>query len=110
MAQNFLKQHATSHGSDVPYFLMVSFPDPHHPFTPPGHYWDMYDPNDMKLPRSFEQQENSLPQVKWAHQQRQLGMADPNSYGLFSVNEREAREAMALTRSEASRVGNERGG
>src|SRR3546814_12257342 len=24
-------------------------------------------------------------------------MADPNSYGLFSVNEREAREAMALT-------------
>lgn len=21
---------------------MVSWPDPHHPFTPPGKYWDMY--------------------------------------------------------------------
>src|SRR5258708_31387888 len=22
-----------------PFFLMTSFPDPHHPFTPPGRYW-----------------------------------------------------------------------
>ncbi len=27
-----------------PFFLQCSFPDPHHPFTPPGRYWDMYDP------------------------------------------------------------------
>jgi hypothetical protein len=36
-----------------PFFLMTSFPDPHHPFTPPGRYWSMYAPQDMALPRSF---------------------------------------------------------
>ena len=39
---------------DQPFFLMVSFPDPHHPFNPPGRYWDMYDPADMPLPDVFE--------------------------------------------------------
>ena len=28
-----------------PFFIQCSFPDPHHPFTPPGRYWDMYDPD-----------------------------------------------------------------
>ena len=32
-------------------FLYVSFPDPHHPFTPPKPYCDLYDPKDMPLPR-----------------------------------------------------------
>lgn len=39
---------------DAPFFLVVSFPDPHHPFTPPGKYWSMYDPDDMPLPPSFD--------------------------------------------------------
>lgn len=31
------------HADDTePFFLMVSFADPHHPFTPAGRYWDMY--------------------------------------------------------------------
>ena len=37
----------------APFFLQCSFPDPHHPFTPPGRYWDMYKPADMALPDSF---------------------------------------------------------
>ena len=40
-------------GRDRPFFLMASFPDPHHPFTPPGRYWSMYRPQDMALPPSF---------------------------------------------------------
>ena len=32
---------------DRPFFLMLSFPDPHHPFNPPGKYWDMYKPEDI---------------------------------------------------------------
>ncbi len=32
---------------------MASFPDPHHPFTPPGRYWSMYRPQDMALPREL---------------------------------------------------------
>jgi arylsulfatase A-like enzyme len=39
---------------DEPFFLQVSFPDPHHPFTPPGEYFDMYDPADVPLPATFD--------------------------------------------------------
>jgi len=39
---------------DRPFFLQMSFPDPHHPFTPPGKYWDMYSPDDIELPASFD--------------------------------------------------------
>jgi arylsulfatase A-like enzyme len=39
--------------SDDPFLLVASFPDPHHPFTPPGRYFDMYDPADIPLPESF---------------------------------------------------------
>ena len=37
---------------DQPFFTFVSFPDPHHPFTPPGKYWDLYKPEQfaVKLP------------------------------------------------------------
>lgn len=35
---------------DTPFFLLVSFPDPHHPFTPPAPWCDMYDPADMPDP------------------------------------------------------------
>lgn len=33
-----------------PFFLLVSFPDPHHPFSPPAPWCDMYDPADMPAP------------------------------------------------------------
>jgi len=48
-------------GSDNPFFLQMSFPDPHHPFTPPGKYWDMYSPDDIELPASFDK--GKLPPV-----------------------------------------------
>ena len=44
-----------------PFFLTASFPDPHHPFTPPGKYWDMYDPADFDLPESFHRLSNQAP-------------------------------------------------
>jgi arylsulfatase A-like enzyme len=36
---------------DDPFFLFVSYPDPHHPFAPPRPYCDMFAPEDMPLPR-----------------------------------------------------------
>jgi len=81
-----------------PFFAMVSFPDPHHPFTPPGKYWDMYDPADMTLPPSFFVNRESMPpHVRWVHQQRAAGIAPASPQTVFAVDEREAREAMALT-------------
>jgi arylsulfatase A-like enzyme len=83
---------------DGPFFLMTSFPDPHHPFTPPGRYWSMYDPQDMVLPASFSPGNRNLARpVIWAMEQRESGKADTAGQAAFAVNEREAREAMALS-------------
>ncbi len=40
--------------SAEPFFLQVSFPDPHHPFTPPGRYYKMYDPADVPMPTALD--------------------------------------------------------
>ena len=81
-----------------PFFLMASFPDPHHPFTPPGRYWSMYRPQDMALPPSFHHGNRPLARpVAWALAQRQSGKAIVTEQAAFAVDEREAREAMALS-------------
>lgn len=60
-AQQFL-DNAAQH--DQPFFLLCSFPDPHHPFTPPGAYWNMYSPNEIPLPETFwDKHERSVPHV-----------------------------------------------
>jgi arylsulfatase A-like enzyme len=93
----WLDDYARGKRSD-PFFLMVSFPDPHHPFTPPGRYWSMYRPDDMMLPVSFHHGNRPLARsVAWALAQREAGKADIQGQAAFAVNEREAREAMALS-------------
>ncbi len=83
---------------DRPFFLMASFPDPHHPFTPPGRYWSMYRPQDMALPESFHHGNRPLARsVAWALEQRASGKAVLGGQAAFAVDEREAREAMALS-------------
>ena len=77
---------------------MASFPDPHHPFTPPGRYWSMYRPEDMALPPSFDHGNRPLARAAaWALEQRERGTALTTEQAAFAVNEREAREAMALS-------------
>lgn len=79
----------------TPFFAFVSFPDPHHPFAPPGRYWDMYAPEDMVLPESFHRRSaNPPPHMRWLRENSTLGKA---AYGAALVNEQQAREAMALT-------------
>lgn len=88
----------TTARQDKPFFLMVSFPDPHHPFTPPGRYWSMYRPDDMALPPSFDHGNRPLARpVAWALEQRARGAAELAGQAAFAVDEREAREAMALS-------------
>jgi arylsulfatase A-like enzyme len=48
-------------GRDDPFFLFVSYPDPHHPFAPPIEYADRYDPSDMPLPRVDPGERERLP-------------------------------------------------
>ncbi|MEE2997519.1 MAG: sulfatase-like hydrolase/transferase [Pseudomonadota bacterium] len=92
----YLKDHAASHG-DKPFLLQCSFPDPHHPFTPPGKYFDMYDPADIPLPASYIH-----PQDKWPpHLANILSRgghvrSKHREQRAFGVTENEARAAIAL--------------
>jgi arylsulfatase A-like enzyme len=92
----YLEQHA---GPDArPFFLQCSFPDPHHPFTPPGKYWDMYDPGDISLPPSFHGGEHPLPaHLQQLYAEREQGKANRDGQRTFAITERETREAIALT-------------
>src|SRR5215813_4608126 len=84
--------------SDAPFFLQCSFPDPHHPFTPPGRYWDLYEPQDMALPPSFRLGNRKLPPHAAALvAARDNGTRNGEGPGAFAVTEQEAREAIALT-------------
>ncbi len=78
-----------------PFFLQMSFPDPHHPFTPPGKYWDMYDPDDIELPASFGQ--GTLPPITAMHQAMKNGTDPRDNQNPFAVTEDEARTIIALT-------------
>jgi len=84
-------------GSHKPFMLHCSFPDPHHPFTPPGRYWDMYDPTQISAPPSLAHNGKRTPPVEALHRARRDGAANVNSTTPFAVTEREAREAIALT-------------
>ncbi len=81
--------------SDQPFFLQMSFPDPHHPFTPPGKYWDMYDPDAIELPESFGK--GQLPPILAMQKALQQGTDPRDNQNPFAVTEREAREIIALT-------------
>jgi arylsulfatase A-like enzyme len=54
----FLERRAQA--SDTPWLAFCSYPDPHHPFTPPGRYFDMYDPAKLPLPETFDDSPTGL--------------------------------------------------
>ncbi|MEM6461858.1 MAG: sulfatase-like hydrolase/transferase [Pseudomonadota bacterium] len=91
-AENWIVNRA---GERSPFFLQMSFPDPHHPFTPPGRYWDMYDPSQIELPASFGK--GDLPPLKAMRAALAQGHDTRDSQDPFAVSEREAREIIALT-------------
>ncbi len=86
-------------GNPKPFILMVSFPDPHHPFTPPGKYWDMYNPEDMEIPQAYEDADWTPPDyVQVAERDRASGATTGQKSGYsVAVSSREAQEARALT-------------
>ncbi len=81
-----------------PFFLQCSFPDPHHPFTPPGRYWSMYNPDEIPLPPSFNPGERPLvPHLLRLYQERAAQEANKDGQRTFAVTEQDVREATALT-------------
>ncbi len=72
-----------------PWFLFASYPDPHHPFTPPGDWFDRHDPNDMVLPESFHDPVDHLPEYL------RTMSADAGARGPMRIGEAALRDAMA---------------
>jgi arylsulfatase A-like enzyme len=55
---SFLKRFSEGKYGNKPFFLHCSFPDPHHPVSPPGKYKEMYDPEEIKISPTFRNLES----------------------------------------------------
>ncbi|MFW9873174.1 MAG: sulfatase [Candidatus Thorarchaeota archaeon] len=49
----FLERFIKGNYGNKPFYLHCSFPDPHYPIIPPKSFRDMYHPEDIELPASF---------------------------------------------------------
>lgn len=80
-----------------PFFLQCSFPDPHHPFTPPGRWWDLVRPGDVSLPASFNAAlHDPPPPIQALRRAAADGSARKRGHAAFAATEQEVREAIAL--------------
>ncbi len=73
----------------TPWFLFASYPDPHHPFTPPGDWFDRHNPADMTVPDSFHDPVDHLPGFL------RTMSADAGARGPMRIGEAALRDAMA---------------
>lgn len=93
----WLEAHARAAGSQ-PFFLQCSFPDPHHPFTPPGRYWDMYDPAAMDPGPSFRTPaKDAVPPMAKLWRDFESGLGSKRWTYPFVADERQTREMIAKT-------------
>ena len=83
--------------AQAPFFAFVSFPDPHHPFTPPGKYWDMFAPEAFEVDLPFEAHQNPPDQLLAWKALMDQGVAPANPQQAFMAPKRQIQEAMALS-------------
>lgn len=84
---------ATGADADArPWMLQCSFPDPHHPFTPPGEFFERYRPADMELPPTWsDPHEKSVPFIKRKFETK----GTPGGFFAWAPSEDQLRRAMA---------------
>ena len=79
---------------EEPFFMFVSFPDPHHPFAPPREYARRYDPQKLGLPIGFDQDHTKSPEhIRRMIDRRGVPNQDPTM--TFAVTEEQYRAAAA---------------
>ncbi|MDP6646087.1 MAG: sulfatase-like hydrolase/transferase [Rhodospirillales bacterium] len=81
--------------NEEPFFLQCSFPDPHAPLTPPGKYWDLYNPGALDLPVSFDHIDPHEP--TFIQRIRESQDQSNKVPAPITPGEKEAREMIALT-------------
>jgi arylsulfatase A-like enzyme len=86
-----------AYADDAPFFAFVSFPDPHHPFNPPGKYWDMYAPDQFSVDLPYEAHKNPTPPMQHTTELWAKGEFPPSPQSAFRADDQHIREAMALT-------------
>src|SRR5690606_14497150 len=83
----YLEAFAKEDGGE-PFFIQCSFPDPHHPFTPPGRYFDMYDQESIPTPSAFHHPADRLPpHVAHLHGEREDGTVFKDGMMSFACTE-----------------------
>ena len=86
-----------AHASQQPWFAWCSFPDPHHPMTPPGEWFHRHRPEDMVLPDSRRDPLDDAPAhlriYRDTHPRDQRGWVAPCGFG----DDQLLREAIAAT-------------
>jgi len=99
----FLERYSSGNYGEKPFFLHCSFPDPHHPVCPPGRYKDMYKPEDIELPPTFNDIKNL-----YNHKFLGLYIKDPIFRGamLRESPEEEVRKFIASTYGSITMVDN----
>jgi arylsulfatase A-like enzyme len=99
IADRAIDQLEASADEGRPFFLHCSFTDPHHPFTPPGRYWDMYDPEEIALPTTADHEQGAdvFSPVDALRQERREDRARINSTVAYAATDTEIRQAIALT-------------
>ena len=103
MTTDYLEGYAKS-GSDAPFFIQCSFPDPHHPFTPPGQYFDMYKPSDVDASPSLGADHvDPCPLTTKLENELSSGSRELR-VAAFACTENEARQYVALTYGMISQV------
>lgn len=83
--------------ADPPFFAFVSFPDPHHPFNPPGRYWDMYAPDEFEVTLPYAAHKNPTPPMQWMKRNWEEGAGQHSPQTATMIDDAQLREAMALT-------------
>lgn len=99
-------------GQDSPFFLFVSFPDPHHPFSPPEGYDTLYRSEEIPLPLGFDQDHSRSPEhirhmmahrgkpgsdptMTWAATADQYRHAAAAQYGLITLMDQQVGRILA---------------
>ncbi len=87
---NHLRAGATG---DRPFLVFTSFPDPHHPFSPPEPYYARHDPDAVAIPATFDAAHTGLP----AHLRQMLDeRGQPRVFSAcWAPNERQLRATLA---------------
>ena len=81
----------------APFFSFVSFPDPHHPFNPPGKYWNMYSPEEFAVQLPYSSHKNPPPPMRHLAKLFEQGVGGKTPQTAYLASPRHIQESMALT-------------